>query len=172
MIILEPTKLHWIKDDGSDNPEDLCAHSPVQFEIDGNVLVKPDDGDWTVSATSIFLLRSLSRNHTKENTVGAAQIFPCCGHGIYDLGEPEVLIMGCPSGIDLEIYQNHDSYKIVTEDDQELVVSSDEWKSTVHRFSSKVLSFYEASLPKQPFDDESQKGFNLMMSEWRELQNK
>jgi len=114
MIKLEPTRLHWIKDDNIDVPTDLCAHSPVKFEIDNEIIVKPDDGDWSVNATSIFLLRCLRKNHTKEKPICSAQIFPCCGHGIYDVNEPEVVICGCPSGIDLEILKDKKTYRIIT----------------------------------------------------------
>jgi len=172
MIKLTPTQLHWMNDDGSDDPKDLCAHSPVIFEIDDHVIVKPEDGDWTVSATSIFLLRSLSRNHTSKEPVGAGQIFPCCGFNIYDVGKPEAVILGCPSGIDLEIYREENSYRIVTENNQEFCVSSNDWNKTIHDFSSAVLNFYTSSKPKEPFDEESEKGFKLMMSEWNKLHNK
>jgi len=41
MIVLLPTRLHWIKDH-PDNPHDLCAHSPVDFRVDGAV----SDAEW------------------------------------------------------------------------------------------------------------------------------
>jgi hypothetical protein len=77
MITLVPTRLHWIKDDGTDDPCDLCAHSPVQFEIDGNTLVAAEDGDATVGAAAIYLLRTLEQDHTDDNPVGD-HLFPCC----------------------------------------------------------------------------------------------
>ena len=80
MIILTPTRLHWIKDDGDDQ-SDLCAHSPVLFQIEDKILVAPSDGNVTVSAAAIYLLRTLERDHTKGKPVGE-QLLPCCGHAL------------------------------------------------------------------------------------------
>ena len=78
MITLMPTRMHWIRDDGTDDPSDLCAHSPVRFEVGDKILVAPDHGDFTVSAAAIYLLRTLERNHTSDAPVGD-QLFPCSG---------------------------------------------------------------------------------------------
>ena len=65
-VLLMPARLHWILDDGKDDPSDLCAHSPVRFEIDGVSLLDPTEGDFTVSAAAIYLLRTLYRDHTQK----------------------------------------------------------------------------------------------------------
>ena len=70
MIILRPTNLHWI-DGTADDPSDLCAHSGVDFRIDDHVLIRPSNGEWAVSAIALFLLRTLSRPHTKSTQTGA-----------------------------------------------------------------------------------------------------
>jgi len=166
MITLEATLLHWIKDDGKDDPSDLCAHSPVAFAIDGQTIVNPDDGDWTVSASAIFLLRALARDHTKDNPVGD-QLFPCCGHGIYAVSESEVVICGCPNGINPEIRKNAGTYEVVTESGEKYVVADRKLRSAVLQYSEQVQKFYEESAPKEPKDDEDRKGFKSMMSEWK-----
>ena len=171
MITLRTDRLHWISDNGVDDPADLCAHSPVTCEINGEILASPDDGDWTVSASAIFLLRALERDHTKKSMVGD-HIFPCCGHGIYDVGESEVVICGCPSGIDFEIRHRHEIFEITTDDGRRIEVPEREWEDAVVRYSDQVMSFYERSKPKVPSDAEERKGFAAMMTEWNRLRSR
>jgi hypothetical protein len=168
MITLSADRLHWIRDDGSDEPSDLCAHSPVTCQIDDQVIAQPEDGDWTISASAIFLLRALGRDHTKESKVGD-QIFPCCGHGIFDVGEPEVVICGSPSGIDFEIRHTDTTFQLSTEDGRVIIVPKDDWRNAVLRYSDQVMEFYDRSAPKEPSDETDRKGFAAMMSEWRRL---
>lgn len=168
MITLEPVRLHWIKDDGCDDPGDVCAHSPVRFEIDSQVIVKPEDGDWTASASAIFLLRALNRDHTKASPVGD-QIFPCCGHGIFDGGQAEVVIVGCPVGINVEIRHEGGCYRIVTEDSREFRVPQEQWREAVFDYSDQVMRFYKESRPKEREDEADRKAFQAMMAEWRRL---
>jgi len=119
MITVVPTRLHWIKDDENDDPSDLCAHSPVLMEVDGTALVSPDDGDATVNAAAIYLLRTLERDHTKADPVGD-QLFPCCGHAMYDTGEEDVVICGCPNGSDVYVtHEDSDMIRLTTPDGQQ-----------------------------------------------------
>ena len=89
MIILRPTNLHWI-DGSTDDSADLCAHSGVAFRIGQITLVKPSDGDWTVSAAALYLLRTLSQRHTRQQPI-AEHLFPCFGNGIFEVeGQDDV----------------------------------------------------------------------------------
>ena len=171
MITLRAERLHWIGDDGNDDPNDLCAHSPVTCKINDESIASPDDGDWTVSASAIFLLRSLDREHTKKAPVGD-QIFPCCGHGIYDVGDEEVVICGCPNGIDFEIRHGNQEITLSLDDDRQLTVTREEWEQAVLGFSDQILRFYDNSAQKDPGDEESKKGFKAMMAEWHRLHSK
>ena len=165
MIVLSPTRLHWIKDDGIDDPCDLCAHSPVRFEIDGETLVAPEDGDVTVSAGAIYLLRTLELDHTQESPVGE-QLFPCCGHAMYDTGDEDVVICGCPNGSNVFITHDGHVLRIATQDGRAFAVSVDDWRFATCEFSDAVRQFYEDSLPKTPANDEESAGFAKMMAEW------
>lgn len=160
---MEPTRLHWIKDEG-DDPADVCAHSPVRLVISEHSLVTPDDGDWTVSASAVVLLRTLSRDHTKQHPAGE-HLFPCCGDCI-DVGEDDVVICGCPSGKDFEITHGPGSVALRA-DGQTHTVSEADWRDAVFSFCDEVMAFYERSSPKTPSDAEDRKGFDRMMSEWR-----
>lgn len=165
MITLTPTRLHWIKDDG-DDPSDLCAHSPVLLEVDGTALVTPADGDVTVSAAAVFLLRTLERDHTPEQRVGD-QLFPCCGHAMFDTGEDDVLICGCNRGSDLSlIHQEHRLVQLQTPGGQTECVPWADWKTAVIHFCDQVQAFYDAALPKQHTSDDFG-GYEKMMTEWR-----
>jgi hypothetical protein len=114
VIVLRPTNLHWI--DGINDPADLCAHSPVEFRIGGATLIKPSDGDWTVSAAALYLLRTLSQPHTKQQPI-TDYLFPCCGNGIFEVeGRDDVRIVGCNSGIDFEVVRTDDEVALTAED--------------------------------------------------------
>jgi len=165
MITLVPTRLHWIKDDGIDDPSDLCAHSPIHFQIDGKTLVAPEDGDSAVSAAAIYLLRTLERDHTRDNPVGD-QLFPCCGHAMYDTGHEDVLICGCPNGSDVFVtHDSNDTIRLTSRDGESCQVSLHDWRQAISQFSDCVRSFYDDSLPKTPSNDDAA-GFAKMMAEW------
>jgi hypothetical protein len=157
--------LHWIKDDGYDDPSDLCAHSPVRFEIDGETLVAPADGDATVSAAAIYLLRTLDRDHTQDHPVGE-QLFPCCGHAMYDTGDDDVVICGCPNGSNVDVTHVGGAIRVSTNDGRLYTEPIAEWRRAITQFSVAVRQFYEVSLPKTPADDEESAGFAKMMQEW------
>jgi hypothetical protein len=69
IITLKPTALHGLGEPPQSDG-DLCAHSPVDFRIGGDRLLSPEDGDWTVSASAVYLFRTLERQH--NNTTAAA----------------------------------------------------------------------------------------------------
>ena len=164
-IILRPTNLHWINE-SVDDPADLCAHSSVDFRINGDALIAPGDGIWTVSAAALYLLRSLSQPHRKAQGIGD-QLFPCCGNGIFEVeGEDDVLIVGCNSGIDFEVVQITDHVLLTGADGIDHHVPLSEWKRAVFDFSDAVWSFYAASSPKEPEDHSEQRSFRKFLSEW------
>jgi hypothetical protein len=165
MIVLRPTNLHWL-DGSTDNPQDLCAHSGVEFQIDGEQLVQGNDGDWTVSAAALYLLRTLSRPHTKTAPVGE-HLFPCCGRGFYEVeGEEDAVLVGCNRGIDFEILRVSDDVTTTAKDGLQYRVSFPDWRNAVCGFCDAVRDFYAASSPKEPADADEQRGFELFLSEW------
>jgi hypothetical protein len=166
MISISPIRLHWIRDDGVDTPNDLCAHSPIHFEIGGKTLMTVDDGDFTVSAAAIYLLRSLEADHVLDSNVHE-NLFPCCGHSMYDIGEADVQIVGCPNGTNFNVVHAGDIVELRSSDLGVFRLSSSEWKSAVKSFSDEVQNFYEASKPKEPSDEVASKGFAKMLAEWK-----
>jgi hypothetical protein len=165
-LILRPTNLHWIKGD-SDDPKDLCAHAGIEFRVGKDTLVSPNDGDWTVSAAALYLLRTLSEPHTKSSPVGD-HLFPCCGFAMFDVeGQEDVLICGCPSGIDFQVIREGKEVVLIGPDSGARRLQWSDWRKAVCEFSDAVQSFYAASSPKQPFDEEDAKGFRKFMEEWK-----
>ena len=164
MIVLRPTNLHWI--DGIDDSADLCAHSGVEFRIGASVLIELRRGDWTVSAAALYLLRTLSRPHTKQQPI-TEYLFPCCGNLIVEVeGEDDAMIVGCNSGIDFEVEQVGSEILLTARDGAQHRVTVSDWRGAVCEFSDAVQAFYRASSPKQPEDDWEQRGFGKFMSEW------
>lgn len=155
----------WIKGQ-QDDPTDLCAHGKVHFEIDGQVLVNGADGEWTVSASALYLLRTLESDHKKE-AFSFQQLFPCCGFNMYDNENIEdVGIFGCPNGIDFEIIHETSNIRILSDKFEPVVISLEDWQKAVIGFSKSVMAFYAASSPKEPETEMNAKGYNKFMVEW------
>ena len=165
MLILRATNLHWL-DVTSPDPADLCVHSPVELVVGTERLVEADAGDWTVSASALYLLRTLERPHTKGDPVGD-HLFPCCGFTMYDIdGEDDVGIVGCPNGVDLEVKRHGDALNLTTADGNTHSVPFEDWKRAVCGFSYVLRAFYNGSPPRTPADPENEKGFRKFMTEW------
>ena len=94
-------------DTGADNDgTDQCAHGGVVFTIDAIPFVGGSDAEGvTVSAAALFLLRTLTHDHTAARPVAeSSQLFPCCGHTAYpNDGRFPVLVLGCNVGIDVDV---------------------------------------------------------------------
>lgn len=166
MLTLLPTRLHWINDDRQDDPRDLCAHSPVAFEVRGRCLLAADAGSFTVSAAAVYLLRTLTREHTSAAPVGE-HLFPCCGHALYDLGDPDVVILGCPRGTNVWVTRpNGHTVRLSTDDGEQLDVGANDWSAAVVGFVDRVQQFYRQAAPKQPAAADAA-GYAKMWSEWQ-----
>jgi len=162
---LRPTNLHWIKGE-TDDPYDLCAHSGVEFCIGDEILVSQSDGEWTVSAAALYLLRTLTLPHTKDKPIGE-HLFPCCGFTMWDIkGQDDVVICGCPKGANFEVVRVSDEIVLTGPCGRKYGIGFLEWRDAVCGFSDVVQSFYAASSPKQPYDEEDAKGFKKFMAEW------
>ncbi len=167
-VTLRPVALSWVQGP-ADDPADLCAHGHVEFRIDDALLVDPMTGpNVTVSAAGLYLLRTLSRSHTKAQPVGD-HLFPHCGFAMFSVADQEdVVVTGCVSGVDFEIiHGEQDSALLVrTERGQEFSLPRPAWTEAVHRFADLVAEFYRASAPKRPFDDLERAGFLSFSKEW------
>ena len=162
--------LHWIND--VDEPTDLCAHGHVFVKIGNEVLSDKNSLDVTVSATALYLMRTLKNNYKKDNY--ASQLLPCCGHFIIADNEIDfVNICGCQSGIDWTIIHTNDNkIRHLTESGQEAIIDKEAYKKIVLDFADQVEKFYQISTPKIiPTDDFDKKGYFTFWKEWRKLRD-
>lgn len=170
MIILNPKNIHWL-DTPTDNRDDKCAHGNIEFSIKNTEIIKASDGDCTVSAAALFLLRTIDSNHTIENPVSeSSQLIPCCGFTVWLCGERfPLMIMGCTVGIDVEII-HHNNDMIIFKKDESVTIScsKNEWIDAVLNFSDQVLAFYKSQEERNPvIDDYDKEGWTAFWLEWK-----
>ena len=79
----------------------------------------------------------------------------------------DVVIMGCPNGIDATIEHISEGVRITAECGESRIVPNAEWVDAVYNFSGAVREFYESSAKKLPGDDVARSGFNRMLLEWK-----
>jgi hypothetical protein len=159
--------LHWMK--GVDDPTDLCAHGNVFVKIGDDVVADINTFEITVSATALYLLRTLKVNYKKGDY--ASQLLPCCGHFIIADDDADfVNICGCPNGIDWTIIHTDDKIKHISNSGQEVTIEKDVYQKIVLEFADQIENFYTTSLPKTiPTDDFDRKGYLTFWKEWRSL---
>jgi hypothetical protein len=171
-IVLRPVGLCWI-DGAADDPADLCAHGHVEFRVGDALLVDPVTGpEVTMSAAALYLLRTLSRPHTKSHPVGD-HLFPCCGFGMFGVaGQEDVVVVGCPNGADFEVLHVEEETGIVVRTDgREYRVARSAWAEAVYQFADLVAEIYARSSPKTPSADDA-RGFRSFTAEWERRRGK
>ncbi len=163
MIELKALNLHWLENIKSE--EDLCAHSTVYLKIGNRIVSDESLGDFTVSAATYYLLKTIKENHEGK---AAIQLIPHCGT-IWELSyENELVMIGCDFGINWMI--SHTQDKVAHKFEDEIIETDfDEWREVVCNFSDDVLKFYEISSPKIFEGEEDKNAFELFMKEWKKL---
>jgi hypothetical protein len=162
--------MHWIRDEG-DDPNDQCAHGAVEFEVNGVRFVSPEDGDITVSAAGLFLLRTLEQSHTVDSSVAPhSRLFPEDGFSAWAVGTTyKIIVFGGTSGVDLEVVRHGETVEFRAPDGRKAVVSASEWREAVVAFVTTVEEFYDSSAPKgPPADPLDREGWEGFWSEWHE----
>lgn len=165
-VVLRPMNLRWMSGD-SDDLSDLCAHGDVDFRVGDETLLGETNGkNLTVSASALYLLRTLSTPHTKTQPVGD-HLFPCCGMGMFDVSEQEdVVVLGCPNGEDFFVLHQDGRVVIENTNGRQWIIGWSDWKAAVFYFADRVQEFYASCSRKKPTaDDEA--GFRKFWSEWR-----
>ncbi|MBQ9150831.1 MAG: hypothetical protein IJX72_01170, partial [Clostridia bacterium] len=114
MFEIKASNLHWLEK--MDETKDQCLHGDAWVRIGDEIL---EFENATVSATAFYLLRSLKRDHTMYQM--GVQLLPCCGFDMYFWKE-ELIICGCPNGIDWSVIHENGQIKLITENGQETVV--------------------------------------------------
>ena len=158
---IDTERLHWIIDNGEDDPNDLCVHGQTIVKIGEEVF----DYDATVSAAGLYLLRTLTEDHIVPEY---NYMLPCCGHWMYINGDiSTVNIGGCPNGVDWSVIHEGDKVKFVTETGKETFMNIEDYKNEVFSFTDKIEAYYNGCLPKKPFDKHSSDGYTAFWNEWR-----
>lgn len=157
---IEADDLGWLGN-LADDTEDLCLHGHAVVYIGDAVL----EYDATVSATALYLLKTLTENHIiyEEN-----QMLPCCGFTLIANDDlTNVDICGCPNGVDWSVIHEGDTVKLILENGTETRVSIDEYKKEVCRFADMIEAFYDSSKPKKmPQDEFDKNGYIAFWNEW------
>jgi hypothetical protein len=168
MIKLELINPHWINN-SEDDANDQCAHGQILFQVNNSTIIAPEDGDFTVSAAALFLLRTLEQNHTPDNPVCEENLlFPHCGHSVWPHnGKYDVICIGCDIGVDLRIDHDKNAKAISIIGKSTELVKLQEWKVSICKFVNQVQSFYQSSTTKIESEDEHERlGWRLFWKEW------
>lgn len=168
MISLQLLHPHWIKNSG-DDPSDQCAHGFIELSIGETQFISESDGEWTVSAAALFLLRTVNSNHSAEDSVAEGNfLVPCCGFSIFpgDPEEEDFYILGCPNGLDPTICHTNGMIHISL-DEKSAYIALTEWAQAVLSFSDQVQQFYDSSAPKDTLEDELDRaGWQFFWKDW------
>ena len=144
-----------------DEEDDLCLHGAACAIIGERRL----EYDCTVSATALYLLKTLTQDHIiyTDN-----QLLPCCGHFyIPDDDLQNVMISGCPNGIDWTVRHEGDSVVIELEDGYSVRVPLCEYRDEVFRFADMIEDHYSSRPPKNlPQDEFLRNGYIAFWNEW------
>lgn len=164
LFSIEITDHKWICDN-PDDPQDLCSHGCVTLRYGDKILAEENV---STSASALMLMRSLEGGHI-PNPKGPPQLLPCCGHTMWPQEDSDdVLLLGCPSGIDPEVRHVGEMIVLTFKDGIKVKISREEYASAVLEFVHVVEDFYAACSPKiLPDDDFERRGYELFWSEWR-----
>ena len=169
MFKIIPHKLHWL---GKDETKDQCVHGGVQVEFDEKVFLTPEAGDWNLSATGLYLLRTLERSHSEKDSVTEKFYFiPCCAHAIYPYKKSRygfVMTGGCGNGFDIEVMHNSESGNVVVSGgEHETTLELKDWETVVTKFTNEIARFYLNSETKSsPADPEEKLVWGMYWKEW------
>ena len=164
MFKIEINKLYWI-DDMPENDHDLCLHGDVSVTIGDESF----SYSCTVSATGLFLLRTLTEDHIIGQE---SQMLPCCGHSIFpNETNDRVIILGCPNGVDWSVLHDDGNIVLITENNHKNVLSLAEYKMIVFDFADRIERFYKQCSLKAFYDDNDKVSYNLFWNEWHNRRN-
>jgi hypothetical protein len=150
--------MHWL----GEPKADVCAHGHVMFRMPGLDLPELVALDCTVSAAALYLLRSLSSDRAPSPV--SERMFPCCGHSLHDVGDGDVLVIGCSYGVDLGVH--HDgAYVLLTSNEDCVAIRRILWRAAVFQFADDVAEFYARSQSKSPSDSDRD-GHRCFLAEW------
>lgn len=176
---IELKKIHWLDNYGEHDNLDLCAHGKIHVTINNETIVDNSDLSndwWSLTATSLHLLRTLEMNHTSEKPVGDCLI-PGEGHHIdHHKNNPLVHIetaFPMVKGRNWWVFHENNEVKLVTQSSKETIIPFEHYKNEVLCFVDKIQDFYKKSKPKTlPEDEYDKEGYLKLWKEWETRRNK
>ena len=161
MIVLEAVNLVWLS-----GAADQCAHGAVRLSVGDELLVSPEDGELTVTAAGLLLLRTLEANYEPDDELADhIQLLPHCGFFVYPDGD-RCSISGCPEGVDLTVVTNGDNVTL-RRGEVTAVTTRAQWRDAVISFVRQIEAFHERSPSREavadPFERE---GWQMFWQEW------
>lgn len=160
---IEAARFYWLKDDGRDDPVDLCLHGHVIVRFGDAVL----EDDCTVSAAALRLLKTLEEDHPYRGD--DEQMLPCCGFFLLPSDDLQTVtyIGGCSNGTDWAVLHEGGYIRIVLADGRTFSVDPAEYRAEVFRFADSVQAYYDSCRPKILPDDEPERsGWIAFRNEW------
>ncbi len=168
MMEICANNLHFQGDTEEARRYDLCIHGNITLKINDDSI--PCGTDWCVSASALYFLRSLFRNHfygTEEHMI------PCCGHMMIPAEDGKtVIICGCSNGIDFDVLHEDGEILIRTEANKEFRIPYEVYRNAVLSFARQIESFYQSSPLRMPEDDPEKGGFAAYKNEFYALLDK
>lgn len=120
-------------DDGSDQ----CAHGTVSLTVGDQTLVDPSDGEFTLSAAGLYLLRTLGDDHRAGDALTDGNfLFPCCGHTVFE-SAGRCVVLGCPSGVDVSVTTDGETVTLAREG-RTAALTRSRWRRGSYRVSSMI----------------------------------
>ena len=127
---IRPLQLNWVHD--SDGVNDLCVHGLLFLRIGNTIVSDAEDGEWTLSAVALNLLRTLNPNYEGPEDF----VVPCCGEPQSHNGK--LSLSGCNQGIYWKIINNGDTIHHKLENSEEVAIGINEHKEKVFAFADAV----------------------------------
>lgn len=165
MFEIKVSNLHWLEN--MDEAEDKCLHGSAWVRIGDEIL---EFENAAVSATAFYLLKSLERSDPNNYRLGI-QYLPCCGFDMY-FWQGEVVISGCPNGVDWLVYHEDGMIRLVTENRHEAIISCEEYQKTVCAFADEIEAFYRNAKEKVFNDEEGRQVYTAFWKEWHQIRDK
>lgn len=156
---IDATDLHWLE--GCEKT-DLCLHGNARAVIGERTL---EYEECTVSSTALYLLKSLTEDHiiNQDN-----QMLPCCGHFMIPADDGEnVIVCGCPNGIDWTVRHTGDGVELILEDGYSVTVPRSDYRREVLAFVRKIEDFYNTAEPRALSGEQWERDvYGLFWKEW------
>ena len=170
-IEIKILRQHWVIDNGEYDRADLCSHGKLFLRIGDEILSDENSKTWALSATGLYLLRTLKSDYTIKDFGNF--LVPCCAHLIIpDDHINHVDIFGCSHGLDWNIRHEDGNVIYTSEKGSTGKVTFEEYKDMVLNFTDQLELFYGDPNEKiVPFDEMEQNGFKQFWLEWNELKN-